>query len=69
MRAGVRLIVAGLFALTGCLYDSEDRCDDNQRYDEDRKVCVCVDGAIALPFGCLTCPEGATVVNNECVAP
>lgn len=83
LRAGARLVqlaglaiqlvglagLVGLVGLTGCLYDSEERCDENQRYDEAREICVCADDAVALPFGCVTCPEGTVVMNNRCVAP
>lgn len=64
-----RLGLAALLGLAGCLYDSAERCDENQRYDEAREICVCAENAVALPSGCVTCPEGTVVMNNSCVAP
>ncbi|MDX2052188.1 MAG: hypothetical protein SFV15_07350 [Polyangiaceae bacterium] len=58
------LFCAALLGAGACVYDASEKCSTNQRYWNE--TCICVEGAVQLPNGCVPCGENETPVGNEC---
>ncbi len=50
---------------TSCVLDSDDRCSDGQYLYEDG-VCVCEEGSLYTPQGCVRCGENEVAGAGEC---
>lgn len=61
---GVALVIQ-LFS--GCLYDGDERCGQNQELSESGDACVCVDGAAQIGKVCVVCGENEVPGEGECV--
>ena len=58
--------VAVMFPLvTSCVYDAEDRCDENQILWEGKR-CICVEGAVLTDAGCKMCGANERPVAESC---
>lgn len=56
-------------ALTGCIYDSENPCSENQRRDEDSGRCACVEGYVfdvERGYGCTACGANEVAAGASC---
>jgi len=65
--SGVLLGLTLLGGASSCLYDSADRCDPNQRFDEPTGICVCTGNTITGDHGCTPCGENQVAMNDSCV--
>lgn len=63
--AGVRSVMAALL-LSGCVYDSGERCEKGQVLFDDLR-CVCAEGSVLGPNGCVPCGEHEVPGEGECV--
>jgi hypothetical protein len=50
-----------------CLYDDSKPCGDDLKFDGDVERCVCPEGSIYSPTGCIKCGEHAIVQGAACV--
>lgn len=53
----------------GCVFDADDRCGPNQRYDAEGDNCVCDAGMViaADGHGCVACGDNEVESAGECV--
>jgi len=66
-------LLRGLFAgvalsfplVSACVYDADDRCDQNQTL-WDGKRCVCVEGAALTESGCVMCGANERAAGTTC---
>ncbi|CAN5820218.1 hypothetical protein BH11MYX2_BH11MYX2_36380 [soil metagenome] len=61
--------LVAIVSLAGCLYDEDDRCDDNMHYEAVVHACVCDANAIASIEGCTPCADDEVISENACVCP
>lgn len=64
--AGFLLGFLGLGGLSGCLYDSSDRCDPGQTFNADAGLCVCSGNTVAGDHGCEPCGENEIAKDDVC---
>jgi hypothetical protein len=64
-RRGLRPTWAALL-LSGCVYDSGERCDQGQVLFDDLR-CVCAAGLVMTPSGCIPCGEHEVAGEGGCV--
>jgi len=50
-----------------CLYDDSKPCGDDLKFDGDVERCVCPEGSVYSPTGCIKCAEHAIVQGTACV--
>ena len=65
--SGVLLGLTLLGGASSCLYDSGDRCDPGQRFDEDSGICVCAGNTVTGEHSCTPCGENQVAMNDSCV--
>lgn len=51
----------------GCFYDSDERCDSTQRFDEAAGVCICREGSVPGAHGCVSCGEHESAQGDSCL--
>ncbi len=49
----------------GCLFDPDDRCDDNETFANGDR-CVCLEGYARVDGACVACGENERVVSGTC---
>ena len=57
---------AAAFAV-GCVYEKNERCDENEQLYSDGNRCVCVAGAAMTTHGCMLCGANEEPVGAACV--
>lgn len=60
------LLTAIWIAVAGCVYDPNQRCDENQALSSDGQQCVCVPGAAMTTHGCMLCGANEVPGNGTC---
>lgn len=65
------VVFSSLLGLSSCLYESSNRCDENQLYDANAGLCVCTNNTIAGTTetgapGCVPCAEHEVASNDAC---
>jgi hypothetical protein len=61
------LLLAPLLAATaGCVYDPNQRCDENQALSADGRQCICVAGSVMTAHGCTLCGVNEVPGNGIC---
>lgn len=53
--------------LQGCLYDSDQPCDDGMVFSEEFQRCICPDASAYTPDGCVACGEHEVASATGCV--
>lgn len=64
----VRVLFGGWcgLALSGCVYDADDRCGPGQT-PLGKGLCVCLPGSVLTVAGCVACGENEVAAGAECV--
>jgi len=60
------LLTALLGATAGCVYDPNQRCDENEVLSSDGRQCTCVPGAVMTAHGCTLCAANEVPGNGTC---
>jgi hypothetical protein len=55
-----------MVAAGGCVYDANNLCGPNMKYDTALEACSCADNAIVDGLGCRPCPADEVVVAGSC---
>jgi hypothetical protein len=67
------VVALGLLALgastlaAGCVYNANDRCDENEELTPDGTSCACVSGAVMTGHACVLCGANEVPGNGMCV--
>src|SRR5262249_40398809 len=59
-------LVALLAVAAACVYDANDRCDDNEYLSADGRQCICDPDAVMTAHGCQLCGENEVPGNGTC---
>jgi len=65
-RGSLLPFTALLVASAGCVYDPNQRCDENQALSPDGQQCICVPGAAMTAHGCTLCGANEVPGNGTC---
>ena len=65
-RGPLLSLAAVLAAAASCVYDANNRCDENEMLSADGRQCICVPGSAMTAHGCTLCGANEVPGNGMC---